>query len=253
MPNIRQTTIKDGETVLLCEFHTNPPPSTGQKRKEANQTALLPAQPPSKTPKPSPTNQPNLVGQNFSKLDSVVQDVEGNLKVAEKSKGANVVEEKEKAVLCCVENCSKTATIWPFNNSGRASRRLVGYCDKCNVARKKELSSKKNEVRRNMSANNARRVLFGWAQEAQICFQECNDLPYYTKDQVKLGFFSRDFLKEFVTAGRMMVGKESTVASAKATENGKQLLLRSNQAISIQGCIILPKMNWKKVGRQTWV
>ena len=69
-----------------------------------------------------------------------------------------------------------------------------------------------------MSANNARRVLFGWAQEARICFQECNYLPYYTKDQVKLGFFSRDFLKEFVTAGRMMVGKESTVASAKATE-----------------------------------
>ena len=221
MPNIRQTAIdKDGKTVLVQEFHTDPPP-TGQKRKEANQTTLLPAQPPSKTPKPSPTNQPNLAGQNFSKLDSVVQDVEvaGNLKVAEKSKGANVVEEKEKAVLCCVENCSETATVWPFNNCARASRRVVGYCDKCNVARKKELSSKKSESRKTMSANTARKVLFGWAQEAHICFQECNDLPHnYTKDQVKLGFFSRDFLKDFVTAGRMMVGKESTVASAKATE-----------------------------------
>ena len=178
MPNVCQTTMKDGKTVLVHEFHTNPPPSTGQKRKEANQTTLLPAQPPSKTPKPSPTNQPNLVDQNFSKLASRVQDVEGNLEefevrkisddsrrdgakpaavsknyggenlapdedVAEKSKGANVVEEKEKAGLCCCENCSKTATIWPFKNSGRASRRLVGYCDKCNVARKKEQSSKK--------------------------------------------------------------------------------------------------------------
>ena len=143
MPNIRQTTInKDGKTVIVQEFHTDPPP-TGQKRKEANQTTLLPAQPPSKTPKPSPTNQPNLVGKNFSKLDSVVQDVEGSLKVAEKSKGANVVEEKEKAGLCCYENCSKTATLWPFKNSGRASRRLVGYCDKCNVARKRNRVAKK--------------------------------------------------------------------------------------------------------------
>ena len=178
MPNIRQTTIdKDGQTVVVKEYHTNQPP-TGQKRKEANQTTLLPAQPPSKTPKPSPTIQPNLVDHNFSKVASCVQDVEGNLKefevrkisddsrrdgakpaavsknyggenlapdedVAEKSKGANVVEEKEKAGLCCCENCSKTATIWPFKNSGRASRRLVGYCDKCNVARKKEQSSKK--------------------------------------------------------------------------------------------------------------
>ena len=116
--------------------------------------------------------------QNFSKLASRVQDVEGNLEefevtkisddsrrdgekpaavsknaggenlapdeaVAEKSKGAKVVEEKEKEGLCRCDNCSKTATIWPFKNSGRASRRLVGYCDKCNVARKKELSSKK--------------------------------------------------------------------------------------------------------------
>ena len=143
MPNIRQTTIdKDGKTVVVQEFHTNPPP-TGQKRKEANQTTLLPAQPPSKTPKPSPTNQPNLVDKNFSKLDSVVQDVEGSLKVAEKSKGANVVEEKEKAVLCCVENCSETATVWPFINCARASRRVVGYCDKCNVSRKKHRGTKK--------------------------------------------------------------------------------------------------------------
>ena len=70
-----------------------------------------------------------------------------------------------------------------------------------------------------MSANNARKVLFGWAQEAPICFQECNDLPYYSKDQVKLGFFSRDFLKEFVTAGRMMVGKDATLATTKTSHD----------------------------------
>ena len=116
--------------------------------------------------------------QNYSKVVSCVQDVEGNLKelevrkisgdsnrdgekpaavsknaggenlapdeaVAEKSKGAKVVEEKKKAGLCCCENCSKTAIILPFKNHGRASRRLVGYCDKCNVARKKEQSSQK--------------------------------------------------------------------------------------------------------------
>ena len=117
MPNIRQTTIdKDGQTVVVKEYHTNQPP-TGQKRKEANQTTLLPAQPPSKTPKSSPTNQ--------------------------QSKVANVVGEKEKAKLCSVENCSETATVWPFVNCARASRRVVGYCDKCNVARKKEQSSQR--------------------------------------------------------------------------------------------------------------
>ena len=41
-------------------------------------------------------------------------------------------------------------------------------------------------------------------------------MPGYSEDQVKLRFFSQDFLKEFVTAGRMMVGKESTVASTMA-------------------------------------
>ena len=216
MPNIRQTTIdKDGQTVVVKEYHTNQPP-TGQKRKEANQTTLLPAQPPSKTPKPSPTNQ--------------------------QSKGANVVGEKEKAKLCGVENCSETATVWPFINSGRASRRVVGYCDKCNVARKKEQSTKKSESRKNMSANTARRALYGWAQEAHICFQECNDLPYnYTKDQVKLGFFSRDFLQQFVTAGRMMVGKESTVASAKAAVKWQAIAYTSQRDHKYSGMYHLAK------------
>ena len=69
-----------------------------------------------------------------------------------------------------------------------------------------------------MSANNTRKVLYGWAQEAPICFQECKNMPYYSKDQVKLDFFSRDFVKDFLTEGITMVGKEPTVASAKATE-----------------------------------
>ena len=40
-------------------------------------------------------------------------------------------------------------------------------------------------------------------------------MPGYTANQVKLGFFNRDFLHSFVCAGRMMVGKEGTVAAAK--------------------------------------
>lgn len=248
MPIVRQTTTQGGKTVVVREFQTNPPPSTGQKRKEVNKTALLPAQPPSKTQKPSSANQPNLetlvkaLDQNYFKDVSCVEDVKGHLEgfevrkiiddsrrdgdkpaavsknagganlapdkgVAEKSKGAEVVEEKKKPKLCCCDNCSEEATIWPFKNAQRASRRLLGYCKKCDVAREKAQSSNKREGRRIMSGNNARKVLYGWAQEAPICFQECKNMPYYSKDRVKLGFFSRDFLKEFVTAGRMMVGK----------------------------------------------
>lgn len=178
MPNIRKTTTKDGKTVLICEFRTYPPPSTGQKRKEANKTALLPAQLPSKTPNPSSANQPNLVDHNYSKVVSCVEDVEDNIKelevgkisddsrrdgakpaavsknaggenlapdeaVAERSKGAEVVEEKKKAGLCCCDNCSKKATIWPFQNAQRAGRRLLGYCKKCDNAREKAQNSKK--------------------------------------------------------------------------------------------------------------
>ena len=98
-----------------------------------------------------------------------------------------------------------------------------------------------------MSANNARRVLFGWAQEAHICFQECNNLPYnYTKDQVKLGFFSRDFLQQFVTAGRMMVGKESTVASAKATEKWQAIAFTNQQSHKYSGVYHLAKDELEK-------
>ena len=140
MPLVRQTTKIDGKTVVLREFPTKPPPSTRQKQKEANETALLPAQPRSKTPKPSSANQPNLVQQNDSKVLSCVEDLDGNLKVfdqvrkinddsmrdgekpaavsknaggenlatdeavAEKSKGAKVVEEKKKPKLCCCDN-----------------------------------------------------------------------------------------------------------------------------------------------------
>ena len=119
MPTVRQTTTQGGKTVVVCEFQTNPPPSTGQKRKEVNKTALLPAQPPSKTQKPSSANQPNLetlvkaLDQNYSKDVSCVEDLEGHLEefdvrkiggenlapdeaVAKKSKGAEVVEEKKK-------------------------------------------------------------------------------------------------------------------------------------------------------------
>ena len=93
-----------------------------------------------------------------------------------------------------------------------------------------------------MSANSARRALYGWAQEAHICFQECNDLPYnYTKDQVKLGFFSRDFLQQFVTAGRMMVGKESTVASAKAAVKWQAIAYTSQRDHKYSGMYHLAK------------
>ena len=205
MPTVRQTTTQGGKTVVVREFQTNPPPSTGQKRKEVNKTALLPAQPPSKTQKPSSANQPKketllkALDQNYSKDVSCVEDVVCHLEqfevrkiigdsrgdrekpaavsknaggenlapdeaVAdakgewEKSKGAEVVEEKKKAELCCSDNCSEEATIWPFKNAGRASKK-VGYYKKCNVARRKAQSSKKSEGRRNTSSNMARKVL----------------------------------------------------------------------------------------------
>merc|ERR1711949_10788 len=88
--------------------------------------------------------------------------------VAEKSKGAKVVEEKKNPGLCCCDNCSKEATIWPFKNSQRESKRKAGYCKKCDIARKKAQNIKKTEARRTMSANAARKVLYGWAQEAPI-------------------------------------------------------------------------------------
>ena len=189
MPTVRQTATQGGKTVVVREFHTNSPPSTGQKRKEVNKIALLPAQPPSKTQKPSSANQPNLemlvkaVDQNYSNDASCVENVEGHLEdfevrkiiddsrrdgekpaavsknaggenlapdeaVAKKSKGAEVVEEKKKPELCCCDNCSKEATIWPFQNAQRAGRRLLGYCKKCDVARKKAQSSNKKDSRR---------------------------------------------------------------------------------------------------------
>ena len=85
MPTVRQTATQGGKTVVVREYQTNPPPSTGQKRKEVNKTALLPAQPPSKTQKPSSANQPNLetlvkaFDQNYSKDVSCVEDLEGHL------------------------------------------------------------------------------------------------------------------------------------------------------------------------------
>ena len=245
MPTVRQTTTQGGKTVLVREFQTNPPPSTGEKRKEVNTTALLAAQPSRKTPKPSSANQPNL--KTLVEAIEFEGDVRDFMKnaggenlapdeaVAEKSKGVEAVEEKEKPECCFRDNCSKEATIWPFKNDQRASRRLLGYCKKCDVARRKAQSSNKREGRRIMSVNNARKVLYGWAQEAPICFQECNDMPGYTKDQAKLGFFSRDFLKEFVTAARMMVGKESTVASAKASEKWKAIAFTQQQGQKYSG------------------
>ena len=74
---------------------------------------------------------------------------------------------------------------------------------------------KRKESRVNISADLARKKLYGWGQEAPVCFQECKEMPGYTSDQVKMGFFNRDFLHSFVSAGRMMVGKEGTVAAAK--------------------------------------
>ena len=43
-------------------------------------------------------------------------------------------------------------------------------------------------------------------------------MPGYGADQVKLGFFSRDFLFQFVSAGRLMLGKDVTVALAKNSD-----------------------------------
>ena len=74
---------------------------------------------------------------------------------------------------------------------------------------------KRKESRGFISDNLARKKLYGWAQEAPVCFQECKEMPGYTSDQVKLGFFNRDFLHSFVSTGRMMVGKEGTVEAAK--------------------------------------
>ena len=188
MPTVRQTTTQGGKTVLVREFQTNPPPSTGEKRKEVNTTALLAAQPSRKTPKPSSANQPNL--KTLVEAIEFEGDVRDFMKnaggenlapdeaVAEKSKGAKVVEEKKNSEFCFRDNCSKEATIWPFKNDQRASRRLLGYCKECNVARRKVQSSNKREGRRIMSVNNARKVLYGWAQEAPISSQECKDMPY---------------------------------------------------------------------------
>ena len=66
-------------------------------------------------------------------------------------------------------------------------------------------------------------------------------MPCYSKDQVKLGFFSRDFLKEFVTAGRMMVGKESTVASAKAAVKWQAIAYTSQRDHKYSGMYHLAK------------
>ena len=83
---------------------------------------------------------------------------------------------------------------------------------------KKPESSKVNERRKNTSENVARKALYGWAQESPVCFQQCKEMPGYGADQVKLGFFSRDFLFQFVSAGRLMLGKDVTVALAKKSD-----------------------------------
>ena len=190
MPTIRETSTQGGKTVVVCEYQTNPPHSTGQKRKEVNKTALLPAQPPSKTQKPSSANQPKketllkALDQNYSKDGCCAEDVVCNLEqfevikiigdsrgdgekpavvsknaggenlapdeaVAdakgewEKSKGAEVVEEKKKAELCCSDSCTQNATIWPFPNAPRVNRTLVGYSKNWNLAQKKQGVAKK--------------------------------------------------------------------------------------------------------------
>ena len=131
--------------------------------------------------------------------------------------GEQVEEEKRKK--CCNENCNEEAVVWPFKNAKRASRRIFGYCKSCNEVRLETMRVKRKESRGFISEEGARKKLYGWAQEAPVAFQECTEMPGYTADQVKLGFFNRDFLHSFVSAGRMMVGKEGTVSAAKHAWN----------------------------------
>ena len=118
--------------------------------------------------------------------------------------------EEDKAKRCCEKNCNKEAVVWPFQKAKRASRKFYGYCKGCNDLRLQTMRVKRKESRVNISADLARKKLYGWGQEAPVCFQECKEMPGYTANQVKLGFFNRDFLHSFVCAGRMMVGKEGT-------------------------------------------
>ena len=127
--------------------------------------------------------------------------------------------EEEKAKKFCFQNCNKEAVVWPFQKAKRASRKFYGYCKGCNDLRLQTMRVKRKESRGHISEEGARKKLYGWGQEAPVCFQECKEISGYTSDQVKLGFFNRDFLHSFVSAGRMMVGKEGTVAAAKQAWN----------------------------------
>ena len=71
--------------------------------------------------------------------DEVSGDVKGG---GDKSKAARGVEEKKKAEFCCNIKCTLKVTIWPFPKAQRENRRLVGYCEKCNLARKKQRVAK---------------------------------------------------------------------------------------------------------------
>ena len=119
--------------------------------------------------------------------------------------------EGKKKKTCYFEYCNKEVVVWPFPRTKRESKRMAGYCKSCNEGRPERKRVKYKESRGNISHNDARKKLYGWVQEAPVSFQECTEIPVYTPDQVKLGFFNRDFLHSFVSARRILVGKEGTL------------------------------------------
>ena len=124
----------------------------------------------------------------------------------------------KKAKNCFAQNCNKEAVMWPFPDTKRGSRTMIGYCIDCNTKRKENECVKRKESRINISDNHGRKALYGWLQEAPVCFHECKGMPGYTADRVKLGFFSRDLSHAFVSAGRMMLGKDSTMTNIEANK-----------------------------------
>ena len=108
--------------------------------------------------------KPATVSKNDVKENLAPDGISGDIKGgSDKSKAAGGVKEKKKAEFCCTINCTLKATIWPFPNAQRENRRLMGFCENCNVARKKAENSKVSERRKNHSENSARKALYGWA------------------------------------------------------------------------------------------
>lgn len=132
-----------------------------------------------------------------------------------KSGAVDGMAEVKKAELCCSKNCSEKECVWLFPKAARETQQAKGFYTSYNVTEVKNRAERRGQILVNM----ARKSLYGQTQQASVAFEECNNMPGYNKIMVKLDFFGRDFLYQFIFAGRMILGKEAIVADIKESQH----------------------------------